>query len=143
MRQVLADVTPRTIVLLDDGRVGFYCFHFVADDGRALGRVLVQETPGQVEARDVDVLTTVDVVWCDRQAQQALWERLVAEGGETLTRLGDRYLVPPGGAVWIDAGPVSLRVEREESGVRVGAFGRGGSSEGMPIRAFHVLAGEV
>jgi hypothetical protein len=143
VRTVLADVTPRTIILLDDGRVGFYCYRYVADDGRALGRVLVQEKPGRVETRDVDVLATVDLIWCDRQAQQALWERLVAEAGETLTRTGDGYLVPPGSGVWLDAGPVRLRVEREVGGVRVGAYGCGGSSAGMPIRAFHVLDGEV
>jgi hypothetical protein len=161
MRQVLADVTPRTIILLPDGRVGFYAYRYVADDGRALGHVLVQTTPGAIEEVDVDALATVDVVWCDRQAQEALWQRLVAEGCETLTRLGGRYQIAPDTCVWLDAGPLALRIERHAVGVDVAAFGgnvsvaafsdsvdvavfnRDETAAGQPLRALHVLYEEV
>ena len=59
MRQVLADVTPRTIILTPDGRVGFYAWRYRADDGRAMGRVLVQERRGDRYA------LTGGAVWLD------------------------------------------------------------------------------
>ena len=143
MRQYLADVKPRTIILTPDGRVGFYAFRYRADDGRALGRVLLQERPGETTGVDVDVEQMVDVVYCDRQAQEALWERLCAEPEGALEPRGGRYTLREG-AVWIDAGGLSLRIESGAAGVKVGAFGRGArSTDGLPLRALHFLPEEV
>ena len=149
MRQVLADVTPRTIILTPDGRAGFYAWRYRADDGRTMGRVLVQERPGETTAVDVDIEQPVDVVYCDRQAQEALWARLCTaqrdECGAPLARTDDgRYALADGGAVWLDAGELALRVERGADGVKIGAFGRGETDTGrLPLRALHFLPGEV
>mgnify|MGYP001247133619 CR=1 FL=1 len=77
MKQMLGAARPRSIVLLPDGRVGVYAYRYVRDDGRAVGRVLVQETRGATTPVELDVLTTVDTVRCDPQTQETLW-RLVA-----------------------------------------------------------------
>lgn len=146
MRQHLADVTPRTIILTPDGRVGFYAYRYVADDGRAVGQVLIQEQPGETTAVDVDVEAVVDVVYCDRQAQEALWKRMVgaADGSGSLAPAGGRYTLADGGAAWIDAGRITLRVERDAGGVRVGAFERTtADTAALPLRALHFLPGEV
>jgi hypothetical protein len=148
MRRHLEDVTPRTVILLPDGRVGWYSHREFDEYDQVVG---VAESGDDRVALALE--TVVDVVYCDRQAQETLYALLLA-GDKAHNALSRR----PGGVwyefdapeAWVRAGPVALRICRApDGGLLVGAYAAGDvtgdadAREALPLRSFHILEGEV